>query len=154
MGENFFFVSLVAICASPAIGLKGAEAWQTALAAVFISGIIFLIITLLRIRKMIMNIISPSLQYAIAGGIGMFIALLGFRNSGLIVASEAGLFMTNNFHSKILLIFAIGFLATASMQALRVRGSILWGILIGAAVALVTGQIHFPTSPVLSLIHI
>lgn len=148
MGENFFFVSLVAICASPSIGLKGAEAWQTALAAVFISGIIFLIITLLRIRKMIMNIISPSLQHAIAGGIGMFIALIGLRNSGLIVASDAGLFMTSNFHSKTLLIFAIGFLSTAAMQSLRIRGSILWGILIGAAVALATGQIHFPSSPV------
>jgi AGZA family xanthine/uracil permease-like MFS transporter len=148
MGENFFFVSLVAVCASPAIGLKGAEAWQTALAVVFVSGIIFLIITFLRIRKMIMGIISPSLQHAIAGGIGMFIALLGLRNSGLIVASEAGFFMTNNFHSKTLLIFAIGLLSTAAMQALRIKGAILWGILIGAGIAVLTGQIKFPTSPI------
>jgi len=146
MGENFFFVSVIAACASPKIGLAGDAAWQTALAIVFVSGIIFLIITILRLRKMIMNIISPSLQYAIAGGIGIFIALLGLRNSGLIVATNQGLFLTSDFHSKTLLIFAIGLLSTAAFQALKIRGGILWGILVGAAAALLLGKIELPSS--------
>ncbi len=146
MGENFFFVSVVAVCASPQIGLTGDATWQTALAVVFISGIIFLIITAFRIRKLLLNIISPSLQYAIAGGIGLFIALLGLRNSGLIVANNSGLFLTSNFHSKTLLIFAIGLLSTAALQALKVRGGILWGILIGTGASLTLGQIQIPSS--------
>jgi len=144
MGENFFFVSVIAACAAPSIGLSGEAAWQTALAVVFMSGILFLIITALNIRKMLLTIISPSLQYAIAGGIGLFIALLGLRNSGLIVANSGGLFLTSDFHSKTLLIFAIGLISTAALQSLKIRGSILWGILIASAAALAFGKIHIP----------
>ncbi len=143
MGENFFFLSVVAAC-STSIGLQGNSAWQTALAVVFVSGIIFLVITILRLRKLLMSVISPSLQYAIAGGIGIFIAFLGLRNSGLIVIRSENLSLTGNFHSVTLAIFAIGLLSTAALQSLKVKGSILWGILIGAIAALLFGKIHLP----------
>src|SRR5256714_1066757 len=74
MGENFFFV-FSAIPAAAAAGFD--NAWQTALGAVFVSGIIFLILSLAGLREMIFNAISPSLKNGVAAGIGVFIAFIG-----------------------------------------------------------------------------
>src|SRR5213594_2593551 len=81
MGQNFFFI-FSAIPAAAAAGF--ANPWQVALGAVFISGILFLILSLVGVRGAVMNAISPSLQNAIAAGIGAFIAFIGLQNAGLI----------------------------------------------------------------------
>src|SRR5208282_2421619 len=82
MGENFFFV-FSAIPAAAAAGFH--NAWQVALGAVFISGVLFLVLSLLGVREMIFNAVTPSLKYAAAAGIGLFIAFIGLQNAGVIV---------------------------------------------------------------------
>jgi len=132
MGENFFFV-FTAIPVAAAAG--SAVPWATALGAVFISGVLFLLLSLAGAREAVMNAISPSMKHAIAGGIGLFIAFIGLQNAGLIV-KDPGTAVRLNPHlaSPDLVVFFVGLLVAGGLHARRVRGSILWGI--GAAGAL------------------
>jgi AGZA family xanthine/uracil permease-like MFS transporter len=133
MGENFFFV-FSAIPATAAAGF--ANPWQAALGAVFISGVLFLILSLCGAREMIFNAISPSLKCGIAAGIGLFIAFIGLQDTGLIVKDPGTAVRLNaHFNSPDLLLFFAGLLVTAALQARRVRGAILWGIVVTAALA-------------------
>jgi AGZA family xanthine/uracil permease-like MFS transporter len=145
MGQNFFFV-FSAIPAATAAGF--AEGWQAALGAVFISGVLFLIMSLLGLREMIFDAVSPSMKNGIAVGIGLFIAFIGLQEAGVIL-KDPGTAVKLNAHlaSPDLAVFFFGLLLTASLHARRVRGSILWGI-IGAtalAVALKTGLLKIPS---------
>jgi AGZA family xanthine/uracil permease-like MFS transporter len=135
MGENFFFV----FTAVPAAAAAGAAVpWATALGAVFVSGLLFLMLSLVGAREAVMNSISPSMKHAIAAGIGLFIAFIGLQNAGLIV-KDAGTAVRLNTHfaSPDLVVFFVGLLVAAGLHARRVRGSILWGILAGGALAIV-----------------
>jgi AGZA family xanthine/uracil permease-like MFS transporter len=136
MGENFFFV----FTAIPAAAAAGATVpWATALGAVFISGVLFLVLSLVGAREAVMNAISPSMKHAIAAGIGLFIAFIGLQNAGLIL-KDPGTAVKLNPHlfSPDLVVFFVGLLTATGLHARRVRGSILWGILAAglAAVAL------------------
>ncbi|HBA85956.1 MAG TPA: guanine permease [Verrucomicrobia bacterium] len=136
MGENFFFV-FSAIPAATAAGF--ANGWQVALGVVFISGLLFLILSLVGIREMIMNSISPNMKNAVAVGIGLFIAFIGLRNAGLIVTDPGTAVKLNpHFASPDLIVFFFGLCLTAVLEARRFRGAILWGILAttGLAIAL------------------
>jgi AGZA family xanthine/uracil permease-like MFS transporter len=135
MGENFFFV-FSAIPAAAAAG--SAVPWATALGAVFLSGLLFLALTLLGVREAVMRAISPSLKHAIAAGIGLFIAFIGLQNAGLILKDPGtAVRMNTHFASPDLLVFFTGLLVAAGLQARRVRGAILWGILASGALAVV-----------------
>ena len=126
MGENFFFV-FSAIPAATAAGF--ANGWQVALGAVFISGVCFLILSLVGLRELIFNAISPSLKNGIAAGIGLFIAFIGLQNAGLIVKDPGTAVKLNaHFTSPDLIVFFTGLLVTAVLFARKVRGAILWGI--------------------------
>jgi AGZA family xanthine/uracil permease-like MFS transporter len=126
MGENFFFV-FSAIPAATAAGF--ANGWQVALGAVFISGVLFLILSLVGLRELIFNAISPSLKNGIAAGIGLFIAFIGLQNAGLIVKDPGTAVKLNaHFTSPDLIVFFTGLLVTAVLFARKVRGAILWGI--------------------------
>ena len=126
MGENFFFV-FSAVPAAAAAGF--ANSWQVALGVVFISGILFLILSLVGLREMIFNSISPSLKNGIASGIGLFIAFIGLQNAGLILKDPGtGVKLNPHFASPDLLVFFVGLMLTAVLHARKVRGSILWGI--------------------------
>ena len=126
MGENFFFV-FSAIPAATAAGFT--NGWQVALGAVFISGVLFLILSLVGLRELIFNAISPSLKNGIAAGIGLFIAFIGLQNAGLIVKDPGTAVKLNaHFTSPDLIVFFTGLLVTAVLFARKVRGSILWGI--------------------------
>ncbi len=143
MGENFFFVSVIASCVS--LGVAPPEtAWQTALGVVFISGLIFLILSFLNVREALMNSISPSMKYAMAAGIGLFIALIGFQKGG-VIHNEFGNYMLNTkgIDSYTSLIFFTGLFVIAVLHIRKVRGAILWGILASAAIALLVGKIHY-----------
>ncbi|MCX7425422.1 MAG: NCS2 family permease [Planctomycetia bacterium] len=156
MGENFFFV----VSALPAAGAMIAEGvkdgsiaagtttpWQIALGVVFISGLLFILLTLVGVREMLINSISASMRNAIAIGIGLFIALIGMRNAGLVlVHPDAGLTMNPQFASPDLIIFFVGLFLTAAMFARGVRGAIVWGIL-GATVLAVAGKLAVPYMP-------
>ncbi len=144
MGENFFFLAVVAACAH--LGIL--TPWQTALGVVAVSGLLFLLITALNIRQAIMNSISPSLQYAIACGIGLFIAMLGLKSGGVIVFSEAkkGLFLTPSLSNATVFVFLVGLTVTVALHALKVRGAILLGILAGALTAAAAGKLAWQPS--------
>ena len=139
MGENFLFV-LSVIPAALAAGY--ANAWQVALGVVFVSGLLFLLLSVLGARERIVNAISPSMKNAMAVGIGLFIAFIGLQNAGLIqsaasiVPTPAGPSLSTgtlvrlnpNFASADLIVFFFGLVLTAVLHVRRVRGSILWGI--------------------------
>ena len=133
MGENFFFV-FTAIPVAAAAG--AAVPWAAALGAVFVSGVLFLLVSLVGAREAVMNAISPSMRHAIAGGIGLFIAFIGLQNAGLIVKDPGTAVRLNpHFASPDLVVFFVGLLVAGGLHARRVRGSILWGILAGGALA-------------------
>jgi AGZA family xanthine/uracil permease-like MFS transporter len=144
MGQNFFFV-FSAIPAAAAAGL--AIPWQAALGAVFISGVLFLGLSLLGARQAIMNATSPSLQHAIAAGIGLFIAFIGLQNAGLIV-KDAGTAVKLNPHfgSPDLIVFFFGLLLMAVLRARKVPGSILMGIA-GATLLAIALKFAWPILP-------
>jgi AGZA family xanthine/uracil permease-like MFS transporter len=125
MGENFFFVSV--IMALTAAGV--ANAWQVALGIVFIAGVLFLVLSVLRVREAILNAVSPSLRSSIAAGIGLFIAFIGLKNGGLVV-SHPGTFvaLSPDLISADVAVFVVGLVIAAALQANRIRGAILWGI--------------------------
>jgi AGZA family xanthine/uracil permease-like MFS transporter len=133
MGENFFFV-FSAIPAAAAAGFT--NSWQVALGTVFISGVLFLILSLAGLREMIFNAVSPSLKCAIAAGIGLFIAFIGLQNTGAIIKDPGSAVKLNaHFTSPDLIVFFVGLLLTAVLHARKVRGSILWGIVAATALA-------------------
>src|SRR5438552_3132502 len=135
MGENFFFV-FSAVPAAAAAGF--ANAWEVALGTVFISGVLFLILSLAGLRELIFNAVSPSLKNGIAAGIGLFIAFIGLQNAGLILKDPGtAVKMNPHFASPDLLAFFAGLLLTAVLQSRKARGSILWGIVGATALAVV-----------------
>jgi AGZA family xanthine/uracil permease-like MFS transporter len=133
MGENFLFVSVVALL----IEEGSSTPWQTALGVVFIAGVLFVLLSLLGIREMLLDTISPSIRNAIAVGIGLFIAFIGLQWGGLIVPSGTPtcVKLDPHFTSPDLIVFFFGLLCTAILFALRVRGSIILGIVAAAALA-------------------
>jgi AGZA family xanthine/uracil permease-like MFS transporter len=140
MGENVFFATVVA-----ALAAQGIEnAWQTALGVVLIAGVIFLILSLLKFRKAIIDAVSPSMKNAIAVGIGLFIAFLGLKNGGLFIADPllAVRFNTHILQTEVL-IFLAGLFLTAVLHVRKIRGAILWGILFTTIVSLVFGQVRY-----------
>lgn len=145
MGENFFFVfsaipaakALIDSQIAAGVWEAGAtSAWQIALGVVFLSGVIFLILSLCGVRQALLGAISPSMRNGIAIGIGLFIAFIGFKNAGLIVASPGTFVQLNcRFGSPDLIVFFLGLFCAAGLLARRVRGAILWGILASLAAA-------------------
>jgi adenine/guanine/hypoxanthine permease len=126
MGENFFFV-FSALPAATAAGF--AHGWQVALGVVFVSGVLFLILSLIGLRELIFDSVSPSLKNGIAAGIGIFIAFIGLQQAGVILKDPATAVKLNpHLASPDSIVFFVGVLATAVLHARRVRGSILWGI--------------------------
>jgi AGZA family xanthine/uracil permease-like MFS transporter len=145
MGENFFFVSVVAGCAAAGVAPPG-EAWRVALGVVLVSGVIFLALSFLNIRKALMESISPSMKYAIASGIGLFIALIGLRNGGVISTEPHSMHYELNpaeFASRDGAIFFVGLVVMAALRTLKVRGAVLFGIVASTVLAMFLGEIKF-----------
>ncbi len=140
MGENFFFVTVV-------MGLTAAgfaESWKVALGITLLAGIVFVLLCLLDLQSAIIDAISPSLKNGIAVGIGLFICFLGLKGAGLVIESPGtAVRLTADVTDPGVLIFLAGLIATGALVALHVRGAILWGILINAAIATLTGQLQW-----------
>ena len=117
--------------------------WQTALAAVFCSGVLFLLLTLGGIRQRLVAAIPYQLHAAVAGGIGLFIAFIGLRNAGIIVPSAATTVTLGNIKSPATLLAIFGILLIAVLQALRVKASMLIGVLGTMALGIVCRQVHW-----------
>jgi AGZA family xanthine/uracil permease-like MFS transporter len=130
MGLNAYFTYTV---------VKGMDVpWQTALGAVFLSGIAFLVLTLLGIRQLILRAIPPELYAAVAAGVGLFIAFIGLRNAGIIVPSQATTVTLGDLRSPPTLLAICGLFLMAGLLAWGVRAAMLIGILVTTGVALVT----------------
>ena len=116
--------------------------WQTALGLVFISGILFFVLTLAGVRQLIVSAIPRALFSAIAAGIGLFIAFIGLRGAGLVVANEATLVGLGDIHAPATLLALLGLAILSVLLALKVRGAIFIGIvataLLGWALGLAT----------------
>lgn len=121
MGLNAFFTFGVV--------LHLGYTWEQALAIVFLSGLLFIFLTATGFRSAIIDAIPNSLKNAIGGGIGLFIALIGFKNAGLVVADEATLVAMGNLQQPEVLLAVIGLVITGFLMIKQVKGSILLGII-------------------------
>ncbi len=130
MGHNMVFVMYC---------MDGTINWQTGLGALVISGTIFIVFSFWGLREKVIHVIPSSLKHAIAVGIGLLIAFLGFQWSGLMVAHPNVLVKLGNLHSTPVLLSIGGLLLTAALVALRVRGAILIGIVVTALVGIPLG---------------
>ena len=135
MGLNAFFVYTVC--------LGMGYTWQFALTAVFIEGLLFILMTATNIREAIVNAIPANLKYAVGGGIGLFIAFIGLQNGGVIVNDEATLVTLGDVTSGTALLSLIGLLITGLLYALHIRGAMLIGILITTFIGIPMGITEF-----------
>jgi AGZA family xanthine/uracil permease-like MFS transporter len=135
MGQNFFFAFTVV--------MKMGIPWEKALGTVFISGALFFLLSFFGFREKLIDGIPDSLKEAIAVGIGLFIALVGFQWAGIVVATPGSLVGLGVLHSKPVLLSLFGLLLTVILMAARVRGALLWGILATALLGLPLGVIRY-----------
>ena len=141
MGNNYFFVSVV--MGLTAMGVT--NAWQVALGLVFLSGLGFLILSLLRVREAIINGLSPSMRAGVAVGIGLFITFIGLRNGGVIVGKPGTLVGLNpDLFSAGPAIFGVGLLVITVLHIRKIPGSILIGVLAATGLALAFGLASSP----------
>src|ERR1700735_3633852 len=113
--------------------------WQTALGCVFLSGVAFLVLTLFGVRQLIMNAIPRALFAAVAGGVGLFIAFIGFVGGGGVGAKPCTLGRLGNLTTATPALSLLGLLVIASLQAWRIKGAMLVGILVTAAIGWAMG---------------
>ena len=128
MGLNAFFVYTVC--------LGMGHTWQFALTAVLIEGVLFIILTLTKVRTWLLNAIPGTLKKAIGAGIGLFIAFIGLQNAGIIVNSDATLVTLGSITEGKALVGIIGLMITAGLVMAKVRGGILIGIIATAIIGL------------------
>ena len=135
MGLNAYFTYGV---------VKGmGHAWETALGAVFLSGVLFLIVSLTPIREWVINSIPKSLKLSIAAGIGLFLAIIGLQSAGIVKAHPATLVTLGDLKSPTVVLAVLGFIVMAALDTRRVPGSILIGILAAAIAGALLGLSTF-----------
>jgi adenine/guanine/hypoxanthine permease len=135
MGLNAYFTYTVVL----GMGLP----WQTALGCVFLSGIAFMLLTVAGVRQLIIKAVPRSLFAAVGGGIGLFIAFIGLRDAGIIVAKPGTLVGLGNLTGPTAALSMLGLLVIAALQARGIKGAMLIGILSTAAIAWMLGLAHF-----------
>lgn len=134
MGLNAFF--------SYTVVLQLGFSWQTALGAVFLSGVLFIVLSVIGVRKAIVQALPMALKLAITAGIGAFLCFIGLRNAGIVVANEATLVGLGPWHTDAgpnwpVVLAIVGLLLTAALIKLRVTGAILIGIVVTSVVAII-----------------
>lgn len=120
--------------------------WQTALAVVFFSGVLFLILTVTRVREQIVNGIPDCLKHSTAAGIGMFIAFVGLRNAKLVVGNSVTFVGLGNFADKEVQTACFGLALTLVLMARRIHGAILIGIIVTALLGMLRGISIWPST--------
>ncbi len=135
MGLNAYFAYAV-------VGGLGIS-WQVALGAVFISGVLFLIISVLPLREWIVNAIPTSLKLAISAGIGFFLAIIALQNAGVVVAHPATMVTLGNLTTPDTVLAGVGFVLMIALDYRRVPGAVLIGILSIAVVGILLGISEF-----------
>lgn len=135
MGLNAFFTYTV-------VGEMG-YSWETALGAVFLSGICFLILSLVRIREWIVNSIPVSLRLGIAAGIGLFLALIGLKSAGIVVANPATLVTMGDITAFPAVMAVLGFFLIIAMVQRGMKSAVILSILIITGLGLIFGDVHY-----------
>lgn len=135
MGLNAFFTYTV-------VGEMG-YSWQVALGAVFIAGILFVIMSVTRLRAWMLNSIPKDLRVAMGAGVGLFIGFIGLKSGGLIVDNPATLLSLGDLASPEPMMAALGFILIAALSVRQVPGAIMLGVLIITVIALATGHIEY-----------
>lgn len=126
MGLNAYFAFTV--CLGDLNGIE--NPWRIALAAVLVEGLIFIVLSIFKLRETIVNAIPANLKYGITAGIGLFIAFIGLKNAGLVIADDATLVALGDFARPEVILCLVGIIVIAVLDHYKVKGSILWGILI------------------------
>lgn len=126
MGLNAFFAFSVV--------LQQGISWEIALTAIFCEGLIFILLTLFKVREAVVNAIPVNMKHAVTGGIGIFIAFIGLRGTGLIAPNEATLVALGHVTPAVL-IAALGLAIIAALDKIKIRGAILFGMLVSTLVA-------------------
>lgn len=137
LGLNAFFTYTVCI------GMK--VKWQTALAAVFVASIIFILITVFKLRELIIDSIPNDLKFAISAGIGMFIAFLGLQNGKIIANSSSTLVTIGSFKNPATWVTIFGLIVTIILMIRNVPGAIFIGIILSSIFSVIVGQSKMPT---------
>lgn len=135
MGLNAYFTFVVV----QGMGVS----WQVALGAVFLSGVLFLIVSVLRVREWLINAIPMSLKLAIGAGIGLFLGLIGMKEMGVIAADPVTFVTLGKLTAPATLLSCLGFLLIAGLAARQVTGAIVIGILVTAALGIPLGLTEF-----------
>ncbi|HWO99613.1 MAG TPA: NCS2 family permease [Methylococcus sp.] len=135
MGLNAYFAFVV-------VGTLG-HTWQAALGAVFLSGCMFLLASFLGLREWLIQAMPKSLKLSFSAGIGLFLALIGLKNAGFVIAHPATLVTLGNLHSPQALLAGLGFLGVVALEARRIRGSLVIVILTVTALAVTLGLAPF-----------
>nr|WP_285852014.1 NCS2 family permease [Sporosarcina luteola] len=135
MGMNAYFAYSV-------VGTNGIT-YETAFAAVFVAGLIFVILSLTSFRKVLIEAIPDNLKHGITAGIGLFIAFIGMRQAGMIVSHPSNLVALGDLHSPKVLFALLGLTVMLILMALKVHGALFFGMIITAVVAFFTGHLSF-----------
>ena len=143
MGLNAFFTYTVVM----GMGIE----WQVALTGVFVASIIFVLLSLFKIREIIINAIPADLKYAIAAGLGFFIAFLGLKTGGIIVANPATIGAIGDLTNPKTLLAILAIFLTVIMLVKGIRGGIFYAIIITTIVGIIFGQVEMPASIVSSI---
>lgn len=142
MGLNAFFAFTVC-------GVMG-YSWQFALTAVFIEGLIFILLTFFNIRELIVKSIPKVLKDAIPAGIGLFITLIGLKNAGIVISSPATLVALGDFSEHSVWIALMGLIVTAALYVRNINGSILIGIIVATIFGIILGDVKLPDTSIIS----
>jgi len=134
MGINAYFTSVV---------LSQGVTYQVVFGTVFLAGILFFILSLTKIRETLLNAIPLSLKFGITSGIGLFIAFLGLKMSGIVVADEVNMVALGDLGAPITLLTLVGLIITLILMAWRVKGALFIGMLITGIIGYFTGHIQF-----------
>ncbi|MBH0231478.1 NCS2 family permease [Halobacillus yeomjeoni] len=137
MGLNAFFAYTVVL----GYGIP----WQTALAGVLASGLIFIVLTVTGLRQMIIDAIPANLKLAVGAGIGLFIAFIGFQNSGIVQNSDATLVQLGDLTAGPTLLAIFGLVVSVMLMAVGIKGGIFYGMILTSIAGMITGLIAPPT---------
>ncbi len=143
MGLNAFFAYTVVI--------QLGYSWEMALTAVFIEGVIFIILSIFKVREAIIDSIPINLKHAISVGIGLFIALIGFSNAGVVVKNESTLIALGNLSDSGVLLALGGIILTGILLVFRIKGALVIGIIASALIGIPLGITQLPRGGFLSL---
>jgi AGZA family xanthine/uracil permease-like MFS transporter len=142
MGLNAYFAYTAVPFIARTLGIE--DAWKVALGAVFISGCIFILLTFSRVRVMIINAVPEALKVGIAAGIGIFIAMMGLQKAGIITYSESTMVTLGQIRSPQTVLAVFGLVLTGVLMARKVRGAILFGIIITTLAGIPFNLVEIP----------